>query len=380
MNYRLTFCALFLALGVTARADALNERQVDPDAKWLVHIDCDNLRQTQLGGFLYNRLLVPKVAEMSGELKLNLSNALERISSLTAYGTDFNTGPDASGVLLINCDSETQKVLEGLLVAQILADTNGMVQKLANDSHTVYSVADQVFISPQKGGPVVVSKSEERIDAARERLAGRSPTAKLSKNFGEFPAVSNSFFFVGLADAGNLPQFIPARAKVLQMADGGRVALGERQDLVFVNLTLRGKTAEVAQQIQQVVEGMVALVTLGQPEYPDLMNLAKSVKVSSAEQLVTISVDYPASKVIDKITEEMSPKPKPEKLDKQDRPARQKAKVKSKKKRAPAPAPEPEAGVEPQAPSEPAANPPAEPAAQPAPAPAPAASEAKPSN
>jgi hypothetical protein len=172
----------------------------------------------------------------------------------------------------------------------------------------------------------------------------------LSKSFGGFPAVSNSFFFVALADASNLPKTLPARAKVLQMADGGRVALGERADQVCLDLTLRGKTAEVARQIEQVFAGMLALVTLGQPEYPDVVDLAKSAKVSSSQELVTISLEYPASKVIAKVTEEMSPKPKKEK------PAKQKSRSKAKAKRAPQPPAEPQAEDEAAPSTEPSAD------------------------
>jgi hypothetical protein len=310
MKYRIEFCALLLAIGVAAQADALNKEHISPDAKWLVHIDCDNLRQSQIGAFLLTNVLAPKVAEATGELKFNVTNLLQRISSITAYGRDFMAGPGATGVLLINSDSETQKALEGLLVAQILANTNGPVKKLEDHEPPLYSFANQVFISPQKGGPIVISKSEAQIDATRELLAGKGPSLASTKTFGDFPVVANSFFFLGVADALSLPNSIPAQAKVLQMANGGRVALGEHGDQVFLDLALRGKTAEVSREIQQVIEGMVALVSLGQPDNPDLMDLAKSTKVSCVDQLITISLEYPTGKVLARLNQEMTPKPR----------------------------------------------------------------------
>ncbi|MFO1497678.1 MAG: hypothetical protein U1G07_04675 [Verrucomicrobiota bacterium] len=363
MKQTIYFCALALA-AMAARGEGLNEQNVSPEAKWLVHVDCDNLRQTQLGSYLFNKLLAPKAAELANnmpeDLKLNLTNLLTHISSLTAYGADFQMGPEATSVLLINSDADTQKALEGVLVAQILADTNGPVKKLAETTPAVYSVANQVYISPKKDGPIIVSKSPTQLELTRELLESRT-TRTAAKNFGGFPTISNSFFLVGVADANNLPVQIPARAKVLQMADGGRVAVGERADQVCLDLSLRGKTAEVTQQIQQVVEGMVALVSLGQPENPDLMSLAKSTKVSSADHLITISMQYPASKVIDRLNDEMSPKPKPDKA-----PRQKKAKVKKVK---PVPAAQPaeeaqpksESSDQPAAPEKPAA--PAEPKA-----------------
>src|SRR4051794_27124690 len=105
MHYRIYACALFLALGAIAHADALNKQPISPDAKWLVHIDCDNLRQTQVGDYLLNQFLIPKATEMTGDLKINVSNIVQRISSVTAFGTDFKKGPQVDGVLLINSDN-----------------------------------------------------------------------------------------------------------------------------------------------------------------------------------------------------------------------------------------------------------------------------------
>jgi hypothetical protein len=334
MKHQFASWAAFLAMALAAQADPLNKQHVAGDAKWLIHLDCDNLRRTQIGDFLLQNLLAPKLAEATGDLKFNLSNVVQRISSVTAYGTDFSIGPVPTGVLLINTDTETQKALEGLLVAQILANTNGPVKKLEGDgAQSVYSFANQVFIAPEKGGPIVISKSQAQLDATRELLAGKGPSLATSKNLNEFPVIANSFFFVGLADAASLPNSIPAQAKVLQMADGGRIALGEKEDRVFLDLALRGKTVEVTRQIQQVIEGMVALVSLGQPENAELTELVKSTKVAAADQVISISVNYPTSKVIARLKEGMAPK-----LQKDKPAAKQKAKARAKAKQKPTPA------------------------------------------
>jgi hypothetical protein len=309
MNYKIISCALLLSAGMLARADALNKQHVSADAKWLVHVDCDYLRQTKVGEFLFNRFLAPKIAEVGASFKLDASNLVQRISSLTAYGTDFKKGPDANGVLLINSDAETQKALEGLLVAQMLADTNGPVQKISEaDAPALYSFGGQVFIAPQKGGPIVISKAEDQVETARELLAGKGQSLAASKNLQTLAPASDSFFFVAAAEALELPK-LPAEAKILQMAEGVRVALGEKAERVFLDLGLRAKTSEVTKEIQQVIEGMVALVKISQAENTELMDLAKSTKVTSSNQLVSLNIEYPANKVIARLNEELSDKP-----------------------------------------------------------------------
>ena len=95
--------------------------------------------------------MAQQIAQATNQLKFDFSNLFQKITSITAYGTDFKNGPQADGVLIINADTETQKALEGLLVAQILAVTNGPVKKLENDSMALYSIAMRFSFPPTKG-------------------------------------------------------------------------------------------------------------------------------------------------------------------------------------------------------------------------------------
>jgi hypothetical protein len=61
---------------------------------------------------------------------------------------------------------------------------------------------------------------------------------------------------------------------------------------------LKAKTSEVMSQMQQVIQGTVALASLSQPENPDLIQLAQSVKVSGDDKLVTVGVEFPVEKAI----------------------------------------------------------------------------------
>jgi hypothetical protein len=311
MNWNSYSASILLALITAAQAEPLNPKQIAPDAKWLVHIDGDNLRQSQAGKFLINQLLLPKAAQLTGALKLNPTNILDHISSITAYGTEFKAAAQGQGVLLINSDPDTRKALEGVLVAQLLANTNGPVKKLSGQGEpALYSFGNEIFIAPQKDGPIIISKSQDQIEAARDLIGGKGPSLATSKAFGDLLSISNSFFVVAAAQAFNQPDLIPAEAKVLRMADGGSVALGETGDQLALRISLRGKTAEVTQEIQQVIEGMVALVKLGQPDVPDLVALANSIKVASADQLVTVSAEYPEAKAMSRLQEMMTEKPK----------------------------------------------------------------------
>jgi hypothetical protein len=86
------------------------------------------------------------------------------------------------------------------------------------------------------------------------------------------------------------------------MADGGRLALGENADNVFLNIVLKAKTADASKQIQAVAQGLLALVSLSQTENQDLMQLAQNTTVKSTENLVTLGLEYPVSNALEKLS------------------------------------------------------------------------------
>src|SRR3954466_13663615 len=100
MNYKFLLGALLLVLAAHAQADALNRQHIAADAKWLVHIDLDKLRQTALGEALMKQFVDPHIAEVGSQFKVNATNILQRVASLTAYGSDFKQGADSTGVLM----------------------------------------------------------------------------------------------------------------------------------------------------------------------------------------------------------------------------------------------------------------------------------------
>ncbi|MBI3415595.1 MAG: hypothetical protein HY043_09805 [Verrucomicrobia bacterium] len=307
MKHVIFLCAAMLACHSPVKAGPLIKEQIPADAKWLLHLDGDNLRGTKLGDYLFNQVLGKQLAGAGEQFHFDFSNVLQKVGSLTAYGTDFKKGPEANGVLLINSDGETRKALQGLLAAQLLADTNGPVKKMEQDSRTLYSIANEIFLTLEADRPVIVSKSRSEIDRVHEVLAGKGPSVAANKTFSGYPTMSNGFFFIGVAEGFSAPDIIPPQAKALQMADGGRLALGESADRLSLNLSLRGKSAEVTKQIQQVLEGMVALISLGQPENEDLMQLARSTKVSSTPEIVTLMMEFPVAKALAMLNEHTKP-------------------------------------------------------------------------
>jgi hypothetical protein len=298
---------LILPLGLTSLGGPLQKEQVAADAKWLVHLDVDRLRSTKVGDYIINQVLEPKLGSLTRQFDFNLD--WKKVRALTAYGTSFQSKSSFDGVLLIKTELDLQGVLDNAIEKASRADKHSVpIEKTQEGDITTYSMKDQMFASFETGKPVIVGKSLDSIQNARGVLSGTSASLASTKTFSEFPQSPNPFFFMGAVDAFNSSpetakeprdgdEFNP-KAKILKLADGGRVLLGENSKELFVDLSLKAKSAEVVTQMQQVIQGMIALASLSQSDNQDLQQLAQSAKVSSTGQIVTLKLGYPAEQAV----------------------------------------------------------------------------------
>ncbi|MDA1274143.1 MAG: hypothetical protein O2960_08835 [Verrucomicrobia bacterium] len=299
--------ALALALGHAAvvLAEPLQKGCVAGDSKWLLHIDLDNFRSTKVGQLAMKHVLDEVLADIKNKSKLDLGPLIQRIRSVTAYGTDFDHEPDANGILMVQADAEAMKIFEGLLAAQMLSDSNASVSKVSDAATPLYTLNKELFIGIEPKNLVLLGKSRKQVEKAQSVLNGKTKSVASTKAFSDLLPESKSFFFLAVADGLSSAQNAPAQAKVLQMAEGGRIMLGETENKLVAELVLKAKSAQVVGQIQAVLQGMIALASLSQSDNHELQRLIQGINVSSAGDIVTIKLQYPLGEALKKLEGEI---------------------------------------------------------------------------
>lgn len=296
---------LFLSLLHPALAGSIPKEEVSADAKWLLHLEAAQFRASKVGGYIITEILVKQlsrpVEEMKRKFKLDadLDKILGGINSITIYGTDYQA-PQDHAVLLIRTSPEIEKILVGFLAGMALAGTNIPVQVTQTQEGSVsfYAVQNTAYCAVLPGKVIAVGRTREITEKAAQVLAGKAPALASGAAFGGFDDVKEAFFFLGVAEGFNAGPGLPPQAKLLQVANAGRVAVGEDSNQLFLNLALHGKTPEVVMQMQEVMQGIIAIGSLSQPQDKDVAQLLQSIKVSSANNIVNVRVDYPVERAI----------------------------------------------------------------------------------
>jgi len=292
------------ALGcLTALAGPLQKKHVAAETKWLIHVDVEDFLGTQVGQFIGTEILDKQLAKPTRDFQQQFGIEFDwrKIRSLTAYGTDFKSSAQDKGVLLIESSLDVAKSLDRMIEKQAEAPTKNRVplSKVQEASFPLYAVHG-VFGTPVGADMFLVSKSKTQLENARRVLTGKAANLTSVTNFPAFAETPKGFLVANVADGFGTAAGLPSQVNAFKDAEGGQIVAGEKATNVFLNLALHARNTESATQMQQVVQGLVALATLSQSENKDLQRLGQGIKVSGSDKTVTVNVEIPASDVIAK--------------------------------------------------------------------------------
>ena len=301
LKTQIHFTACLALVMLKSFAGPLEPGKVAGDAKWVVHLDLEAFRKTSLGQHLVEKLLKPKLEQNEQFKKLNLSINLENIGSLTAYGPAFEK--NGEGVLVLSTTANVKKDLDTLVGMAALSDNEQkdfvMVQE---KPFALYSFKNQVYFAPNVGNVVLLAKSRDLLEHARDVVLDKADNLAKAASFKEYPALGDKSYFVAMAEGFNDLTGIPPQAQVLRETKGARVALGEKDENVFLNLVFKANDEQTSTKIQQILQGLVALVSLSQPD-KEITELANSSKIGSVGRNVSVDLRVPAAKAIKRIDE-----------------------------------------------------------------------------
>lgn len=287
----------------TGIAGPLHKEQVGADVKWLVHLDVDSFLASKVGEYVMEEFVEKKLTKQTADLKKQFGINLDwhQIHGLTAYGSEYKMRGEPSGALIIHSDLAVADMIEAIMaVLDAQSPAGNPLKKIEKQPFPIYSLKDELFGAPMKGGLLVLSRSKEDLQAACKVVAGTSGNMGSAKTFGTLPEAPKGFIVMGVAE-GFTDAPLPPQAKILKNAEGAQIVAGEQADKLFLQVSLSAKDSEAATQIQQVLQGLLALGALAQDNNKDLQELTQAIKISNNEKVVTARVELPVATVLDRV-------------------------------------------------------------------------------
>lgn len=293
------------ALAACASAGPLQPTHVADNAKWVAHLDVEKLITTELGGYLGRTFMDKQLAKPTRDLEQwGIDFDWRDIEGITVYGTEFKKKPEDSAVVLVKSSFNFASAIE--IVIDRIAEYGGddrPIQKVQSEPYAIYSAKGEVFGTPFGKDVFLISKSKSALEQARSVLDGKTPSIAGSKSFPGITATEDGFLVAAVADGFQSATKLPPQMQGLKSAQSLQIRAGEKSDKIFARLSVNTRDAESAAQIQQVLQGLVALGTLSQEQNKDLALLVNGTKVGSSDKTVTVAVELPAETVIAKVNE-----------------------------------------------------------------------------
>jgi hypothetical protein len=306
-----TLLVLLLASFISgnALAAASARDQIPADAKWFIHVDLESFLGTHLGGVIGRQFVDPKAAKLAEGLRqqFDIDFDWHKIRSLTVYGADFKDPSKAKGVVLIRSDLDIPAVLE-IVIDRLQANGGGgggvPLKRIEGEGVTLYAFQDTVFGAAMSNGLFAIARSSEEVEKAHRVISGRAPHLPAAGEGGTPAEASAGFLTVSVVDAAAANAGLPVKARFLGGAKGGQLVAGEKADKVFLNAALEMKDNAMATQLQQALQGVIAIALLSEDANKDLKQLAQGVKVGGTDSRVVLDLELPVDDVINKVSAE----------------------------------------------------------------------------
>ena len=286
-------CTAMLA-GI-AQAEPFAVTDVSRDAEWVVHVDVDGLKGSRIGD-----VLMEEMNRKESAAKLDAVQAIfnfdprEDLSGVTLYGAD-NRPQTATAVLRGHFDSER-------LVTLVRA--NPAYENGRSGRHEIHSWIDEnnedanrVYAGFEGARTLVLSESESRVVAALDVLDGDGDSLDPSSELASTIQGTRASLFIAAANMAEMPEIAP-EAAMLKKARAFQLALGAPGDDLEGALRLSTDTVRSAQQVEQILRGMVAFAALNDLDQPELAAMAQTVEINRDGSRVECILRHPLDEII----------------------------------------------------------------------------------
>jgi len=282
----------------------LAKSQVSGSANWVVHTDYEQARNTQIGKLIRAELVNLGVTEKLENFATVFSfHPIDDVCDVTIYGTGKDQKKaviliegqfDKERLLsLVRLNPEYEEIKHGDILVRGWVDENKRDEPTKGQMYGCFYNDDLIMLSAGLG---TVKQAIDVLNGSAENAASGLCTQAVLNTKGAFFQVA--------ANAVNETVGDEPKAAALRQTKELGLAVGENEGNFYVDLTLRAKSAEAAQNINKVLGGIIGFATLAGEEQPKLAELAKKLTLSCANDTVQIRFDSESEAVFELLKEQ----------------------------------------------------------------------------
>ena len=276
--------------------------QVSGSASWVVHANQQQFKKTQIGQLIRTEMVTLGLEEnLSNFAQIFSFHPLDDVRDVTVYGT----GKDRKkAVVLVDGFFDKERIL-------ILLRMNPEYKGIKYGNIVLHQWIDENQKDPNelmygcfyRDDLIVMSAGLDSVKLAVDVLNGSTKNA--AGGIFNQPALDAKGAFIQAVgmNVGEMFGQDPEAAAFRQTDQLG-LAIGEVEGKFYIDCRLTAKSEETAQAITQMLEGILAFISLPNEEQPKLAELAKKIIINCEVRTVKIKFESEPEMVVQFLKEE----------------------------------------------------------------------------
>lgn len=282
-----------LLVAWSAAAAPLKPADVSANPAWLLHLDCDALRQTYIGQYLLYQFDKPEIhSNMMMLQSIFTFDFRTQLHGVTIYS---DTPSHKDDVIIIYADFEPDRfvtVIRGFKTAETSTNNQHVIYTWMNNDKIGNGPPNYAVV---KTNCIVLTRNRACLNTALAVLDGTRPDFAVGNVLPEMAAGAVPFVQV-IAHNMDLLGSNPQMA-VLKLAKAAKFQACESNEQLKAILTAEVEDENTAQQMAAVAQGMIALLGL-QKDNPKAAGLAGGISIKQTGGTVTATAAISSTDLI----------------------------------------------------------------------------------
>lgn len=275
-----------LSLSLFAGGIPIQKSLVPADAKWMVHFDMAKFRNSRLHDFLMEENFTRSFRKWNSRLNKELDmDVIRDMSSLTV----FNAGHEERTI--VGCFRGRFDNLS--LLEKIRGRTE--VDEIKSGSHTLLHWNRREYAVFAEKDLILYSNDRKAIENALKSLPSKGKDVSFMSEVAK-DVPSDAMMFAFMKNPGYLLG-IPSKSKFLDKIGTALYYVSENADIVRSSLRVETQSREDAENIQDLIKGMMAMVRLQAGEEYEEIKYLEDVKFEITGNRMEIRMSAPADEI-----------------------------------------------------------------------------------
>ncbi len=280
---------LALILAPAIRGTSLQKSFIPADTEWLLHLDMEKYTSTQLNGMIMKEKGTTRIKKKSEKFARKYKiDLLKDVKGVTIYGKGTE---DEKAVVCINGKFDRNYLLN-------LLKEETSYREIPYGKYIIYNWEEDfgTFASDQL---ILLSEDEEAIKTSLDVISGKKKNITSSPLISSINEIPSDAFL--MAAVGDISSITKNREKPVVLKKMGKAVFSimEKQENLALKLNFDVKSVEDAEQIEQIIIGLIAMVNMHQEEKDSKLRLSKSIKVTTKDKNVQLELIYPTAALVE---------------------------------------------------------------------------------